>query len=716
MPSAKKGLSSRQTRHGGTGSGFGFGIKLTAWYEETIGGELWLLYVMLGGFMAFNVVMIWFAFGPEVPAHLGERAAGQSVDSNSNCPFWAAQGECAHNPVYMMSNCRKSCEKRAASASAHERAPQSPPPEPASLGSVIMQPDVELTAMHGQAACAEWRTQGECEKSVPFMQLHCEGVCGFGAPDLQRHCKFWALSGECSRSPAFMLHQCKSSCQPFYNNLRVLNTSDLSEVITTGDVAVASTGDGKSILQGDARGTGEALARAAERSAPVAGDDSGSGGLEQGGGATPGKHARGVGGEAEDALPQEPVEGAGEDKASAGVGSKQEATGGEMRPRTGAHGVQDQASSELDARFARQLLQPSLCAPLVDERSDCATVVSGPKCETRDGTETLRTCFRTCAAKEPMAVLRALHKFPDRSPLQAFLGVAPVDTHGPRTTLRSACMGGQHRPAHEPPGVWRLRLLSAFGPRALSFCTPRRRQMTPRVETWTGTGSHVVTVAAKGESVARHVSVYQVADMPRVRLLANLLSDKESAAIIEAAQPYFTRSATVKGGSYRATVRNSSTAMLPTDLAVSQRLTALVAHFASMPKAHVEQLQVVRYAPGELYEAHHDFLDSCDLGVRLEGGRRATSFLIYLNNLNPGDTGGLTRFPALGLAVRPMRNAALVFDNYDAHGVEDISTSHLGEPPLRGDKYVVNVWLRTAPYRPSSFSNEHESMTVIDKH
>ena len=44
----------------------------------------------------------------------------------------------------------------------------------------------------------------------------------------------------------------------------------------------------------------------------------------------------------------------------------------------------------------------------------------------------------------------------------------------------------------------------------------------------------------------------------------------------------------------------------------------------------LEPLQVVRYHPGEKYEAHHDLFDLCDFPQK---PRRHLTFLIYLNNL-----------------------------------------------------------------------------------
>lgn len=75
-----------------------------------------------------------------------------------------------------------------------------------------------------------------------------------------------------------------------------------------------------------------------------------------------------------------------------------------------------------------------------------------------------------------------------------------------------------------------------------------------------------------------------------------------------------------------------------------------------------------------------------------------TTFLLYLNSLDPADPGGHTRFPRLGLSIRPERNAALVFDNHDEHGLEDERTMHAADPPQLGHKYAINAWIRTGPY------------------
>ena len=73
----------------------------------------------------------------------------------------------------------------------------------------------------------------------------------------------------------------------------------------------------------------------------------------------------------------------------------------------------------------------------------------------------------------------------------------------------------------------------------------------------------------------------------------------------------------------------------------------------------IEPLQIVKYQQGQKYEGHHDFFDVCDLEDKQHNGRRQVTFLIYLKDMPPGETGGGTGFPDLKLEVAPEQARAV---------------------------------------------------------
>ena len=115
----------------------------------------------------------------------------------------------------------------------------------------------------------------------------------------------------------------------------------------------------------------------------------------------------------------------------------------------------------------------------------------------------------------------------------------------------------------------------------------------------------------------------------------------------------------------------------------------------------LEPLQVVRYHPGEKYEAHHDLFDLCDFPQK---PRRHLTFLIYLNELPADSPGGETTFPRMRLAIRPEKNMALVFNDVLDSGMDDERSEHSGTPPSQGVKYAINCWIRAREARSSTLS------------
>ena len=128
-----------------------------------------------------------------------------------------------------------------------------------------------------------------------------------------------------------------------------------------------------------------------------------------------------------------------------------------------------------------------------------------------------------------------------------------------------------------------------------------------------------------------------------------------------------------------------------------------VSKLSNQPPTNMENLQVVRYLPGQKFDVHTDHLNEFnDLDCR---GRLATC-LIYLN----GDfSGGETSFPHFNVAVTPRKGSAVFFWNtvekpghgdYDPYMFLNVDERmrHAGLPVLDGVKWVCNRWIHPIPF------------------
>jgi len=183
---------------------------------------------------------------------------------------------------------------------------------------------------------------------------------------------------------------------------------------------------------------------------------------------------------------------------------------------------------------------------------------------------------------------------------------------------------------------------------------------------------------------------------PLIQAAPGLIPPRLCEALIELARPRLAP-AKLEGGDVAYDVRHhSSVAFLlaDTDLvvqAVHDRVCALV----GVPAVRSEILQLLHYKPGDFFAPHHDFLDPGYDG-HLDGlsqqGQRNHTILVYLNH--EGLEGGETDFPELGLRHRGKTGDALLWRNVDLAGQPDRRTLHAGLPPIRGEKWVLSVWVR----------------------
>lgn len=111
-----------------------------------------------------------------------------------------------------------------------------------------------------------------------------------------------------------------------------------------------------------------------------------------------------------------------------------------------------------------------------------------------------------------------------------------------------------------------------------------------------------------------------------------------------------------------------------------------------------ETMQGQRYAPGQLFRAHHDYFHEYESywpKMRDSGGQRTWTAMIYLNDV---EEGGATWFPLAGIRVAPKRGLLLAWNNMMPDGSPNTRTVHEGMPVVDGVKYIVTKWFRESSW------------------
>jgi prolyl 4-hydroxylase len=119
-----------------------------------------------------------------------------------------------------------------------------------------------------------------------------------------------------------------------------------------------------------------------------------------------------------------------------------------------------------------------------------------------------------------------------------------------------------------------------------------------------------------------------------------------------------------------------------------------LARMVGVAPEYGETMQGQRYAPGQQFRAHHDYFHESEeywQRVKLEGGQRTWTLMIYLNDV---EEGGATWFPQAGVRFRPRRGLLLAWNNMGADGQPNPATLHEGMPVIAGVKYIITKWFR----------------------
>ncbi|MFT3898520.1 MAG: 2OG-Fe(II) oxygenase [Thermomonas sp.] len=196
-------------------------------------------------------------------------------------------------------------------------------------------------------------------------------------------------------------------------------------------------------------------------------------------------------------------------------------------------------------------------------------------------------------------------------------------------------------------------------------------------------------------------------ERPRIAVVDGLLSVDECRLLVAAAQPILGKSMVndpETGENVANPMRTSSEAGFnPVTEDLALRVVQLrLAAAAGVDLPNAEHLIVLRYAPGQEYRPHRDYIAPRALEHdRPETGNRLRTICVYLN---APEAGGETEFPIAGIRVAPKPGRAVIFDNmaFDSlhpDGRPDPESLHAGLPVVRGEKWLATLWLRQRRYR-----------------
>ena len=208
-----------------------------------------------------------------------------------------------------------------------------------------------------------------------------------------------------------------------------------------------------------------------------------------------------------------------------------------------------------------------------------------------------------------------------------------------------------------------------------------------------------VTLDASGCTVDagdKWVQVVTHLAQPDLWVFANLLSDTECSALVDAARERLSRSLTVDtqtGGEALNHARTSQGMFFVRgEDEVVSRIEKRIARLLNWPLENGEGLQVLRYGPGAEYKPHYDYFDPRESGTPLilkRGGQRVATLIMYLYE---PEAGGATVFPDVNMRVEPRRGSAVFFSYPLAHPAS--MTLHGGDPVSVGEKWIATKWLR----------------------
>jgi prolyl 4-hydroxylase len=185
-------------------------------------------------------------------------------------------------------------------------------------------------------------------------------------------------------------------------------------------------------------------------------------------------------------------------------------------------------------------------------------------------------------------------------------------------------------------------------------------------------------------------------------VLRDFLDKAECEALIQMIEKDCKPSQLLSSNNPDANFRTSETCLLDRGNQVVQGVESKLTALLGIEPQHGEALQGQRYAVGQQFKPHHDYLRTTEAYWAKQekiGGQRTWTAMVFLN---VPENGGETYFPAVDLKIPPRAGLLLTWNNLNAEGEPNTNTLHQGTPVLAGVKYIITKWYRERPWGVSA--------------
>lgn len=264
--------------------------------------------------------------------------------------------------------------------------------------------------------------------------------------------------------------------------------------------------------------------------------------------------------------------------------------------------------------------------------------------------------------------------------------------------------------------VSRLKTAAAGAGRKSEWTASNRQEHRVIHESDLISAETVVEVDGKSQINGQPLAYRNLSSDPPILYLEDVLSPAECASLISVAEPHLVSSQTIDiadpDHSDSNFGRTSLSYILPasSNHPIAMKLQSIAALLGGVSDCFVEDVQVVRYLPGQYYLPHYDWFQTIPENDR--SGQRTLTLFMYLNHIDPAleldcppslhpacIPHASTYFPLLDLSIFPQAGSGVFWKNIHASGEGDTRTLHQGIAPRVSIKWGANVWVRQKPVR-----------------